>query len=437
MQTQNLNKQFFKYVLPSMFSMLLSGFYSMVDGFFVGNAVGDTALAAINLVYPVQAVLNATAIGIGIAASVLMSMHLGKEEEDRAHLTVGNAVTVLLAAGIFLPVFGLFLMKHILHFLGADGMIYEFSKDYITIILAGGIFPVLGNALNPLIRNHGRTITATVFMSAGLITNLILDYVFIYRLGFGISGAALATIIAQAIVALFNVGFLFKFHAKGMKPGYLLPRAAILKDFLRIGASPFGQTLIPSFIIMLTNWQCLKYGGDDALAIYSILSYVLFSVQLMLQGIGDGVQPLISFYCGAGKKELISLLYRKTVLMSVAAASLLTAATCFFSGGLAAFFGASEGIWQLTKTALMITSVSYIFFGLVKVISAFCYAMGKTAYSTFLIYAEPCAIAPASLLLLGYLFGLNGIWIAYPVTQVILCGLAVYVMKAKKITAVK
>ena len=279
-------------MLPSMVSMLLSGFYSMVDGIFVGNAAGSQALAAINLVYPIQACMNATAFGLGVGGAVLMSKHMGSEEYEQADRAMGTTLSLLTIAGLGLMGFFWLTKDSIIHLLGATGEIAQYANEYISIIILCGIFPVLGNGVTPLIRNRGKTIEATLFMSSGLVTNILLDYVFVFRLRMGLAGAAIATVTAQMVVACLALFYLIKTNREVFTLHNLAISAARLKTILRIGISPFGQTLIPSVIIVLTNWQCIRYGGDDAPAVFSLLSYVLASVQLLLQGVGDGVQPL-------------------------------------------------------------------------------------------------------------------------------------------------
>ena len=145
MRKEIMKKQFWKYVLPSMFAMLLSGFYSIIDGLFVGNAVGNTALAAINIAYPIQVVLNATAIGIGIGGAVTMSWFRGKNQEKYCDQTIGTSFSLLVSAGILLPLVFYMITPQLLHLLGASGEVYIGAYEYIAVILIGGLLPVLGN----------------------------------------------------------------------------------------------------------------------------------------------------------------------------------------------------------------------------------------------------------------------------------------------------
>lgn len=426
---KELNRDFYRYVLPSMVSMLLSGFYSMVDGIFVGNAAGSQALAAINLVYPLQAFMNATAFGLGVGGAVLMSKARGSEDYDEADKAAGTTLTLLVIAGFALM--GLFWLSRdwCIAMLGGTGAIADYAKEYISIIILFGIFPILGNGITPLIRNQGKTVEATLFMSTGLITNIILDYILVFRMNMGLAGAAIATVIAQAIVVLFNLSFLFFNNRDIFTLSSLKVTWARLKSVVRIGISPFGQTLIPSVIIIFTNWQCIRYGGDDALSVFSLLSYVLASVQLLLQGVGDGVQPLLSFYYGAGEAQNIRFLFKKAITASIFISLFTTAGVILLRGQIAALFGLTGALAEEAKPALIINACSYLMVGITRCISAYFYAVEKTSASTLLVYIEPCLFFPIAMWTLPLFFQLNGVWAAYPVAQValvILC-IALYI----------
>lgn len=421
---KRINRQFMHYVIPSMIAMLFSGFYSIVDGLFVGNSIGNVGLAAINLVYPIQVVLNATATGVGIGGSVLVSIYRGEEKERDMEHSAMQTIILLLIFGAILPVFFLGTKGIILNFLGAEGAIYKGADDYITTILIGGMLPVLGNGLNPIVRNQGKPIVATQNMVAGLVTNIVLDYVFIYKMNLGMFGAALATITAQGVVATMNVIYVVKLNHKNFKMDYILPNIAKIKRIMKIAVSPFGQTIVPSIIIILTNWKCIEYGGDGAVAIYSVISYVLACAQLLIQGIGDGVQPLFSYYFGANKEKELHYVYNKAFFLCSIFSVFLMVMTMVFSVQLAKYFNISPELMNETALALKTTAFAYIFFGITRVTSAYFYATNHTKFSNLLIYIEPIVIAPAMLWIFTELFGLSGVWMAYPAIQVILSSIS-------------
>ena len=421
---KRINRQFMHYVIPSMIAMLFSGFYSIVDGLFVGNSIGNVGLAAINLVYPIQVVLNATATGVGIGGSVLVSIYRGEGKERDMEHSAMQTIILLLIFGAILPVFFLGTKGIILNFLGAEGAIYKGADDYITTILIGGMLPVLGNGLNPIVRNQGKPIIATQNMVAGLVTNIVLDYVFIYKMNLGMFGAALATITAQGVVATMNVIYVIKLNHKNFKLDYILPNIAKIKKIMKIAISPFGQTIVPSIIIILTNWKCIEYGGDGAVAIYSVISYVLACAQLLIQGIGDGVQPLFSYYFGANKERELHYVYNKAFFLCSVFSAFLMVLTMVFSVQLAKYFNISPELMNETALALKTTAFAYAFFGVTRVTSAYFYATNHTKFSNLLIYIEPIVIAPAMLWIFTELFGLSGVWMAYPAIQVILSSIS-------------
>lgn len=421
---KRINRQFMHYVIPSMIAMLFSGFYSIVDGLFVGNSIGNVGLAAINLVYPIQVVLNATATGVGIGGSVLVSIYRGEGKERDMEHSAMQTIILLLIFGAILPVFFLGTKGIILNFLGAEGAIYKGADDYITTILIGGMLPVLGNGLNPIVRNQGKPIIATQNMVAGLVTNIVLDYVFIYKMNLGMFGAALATITAQGVVATMNVIYVIKLNHKNFKLDYILPNIAKIKKIMKIAISPFGQTIVPSIIIILTNWKCIEYGGDGAVAIYSVISYVLACAQLLIQGIGDGVQPLFSYYFGANKERELHYVYNKAFFLCSVFSVFLMVMTMVFSVQLAKYFNISPELMNETALALKTTAFAYAFFGVTRVTSAYFYATNHTKFSNLLIYIEPIVIAPTMLWIFTELFGLSGVWMAYPAIQVILSSIS-------------
>ena len=421
---KRINRQFMHYVIPSMIAMLFSGFYSIVDGLFVGNSIGNVGLAAINLVYPIQVVLNATATGVGIGGSVLVSIYRGEGKDRDMEHSAMQTIILLLIFGAILPVFFLGTKGIILNFLGAEGAIYKGADDYITTILIGGMLPVLGNGLNPIVRNQGKPIIATQNMVAGLVTNIVLDYVFIYKMNLGMFGAALATITAQGVVATMNVIYVVKLNHKNFKMDYILPNIAKIKRIMKIAISPFGQTIVPSIIIILTNWKCIEYGGDGAVAIYSVISYVLACAQLLIQGIGDGVQPLFSYYFGANKERELHYVYNKAFFLCSIFSVFLMVMTMVFSVQLAKYFNISPELMNETALALKTTAFAYAFFGVTRVTSAYFYATNHTKFSNLLIYIEPIVIAPAMLWIFTELFGLSGVWMAYPAIQVILSSIS-------------
>ena len=421
MNTKKLKKELLRYIIPSMLAMMLSGFYSIIDGLFIGNFTGNAALGAINMVWPLQCVLNSVAVGIGVGSAVLMSMYRGEGREKEADNVWGIGVLLLIIIGISIPLLMLTFLSPLLDFLGAEGEMNVLCRQYIVIILSGGIFLSLGNGLNPLIRNRGNTVSATAIMSTGLVTNIVLDYFLVYKYPMGLFGAGLATMIAQAVVACFSIIYLFISDRILFNKSNFKLKGSTIKKICTIGISPFGQNLVPSLTILFTNWKCIQYGGSAAVTIFSVVIYILTAIQLLLQGIGDGVQPLFSFYYGAKKERELHWIYRHAFVLSIIFSVLSTFLTVKYAGVLSDVFGIVPDIRQRCITAITIVAFSYTTLGISRLTCSFFYATGKSLASTILVYIEPCLLLPVLLSVMGALKGINGVWMTSPLVQLILC----------------
>ena len=429
MNTKILKREMMKYIVPSMLAMLLSGFYAIVDGLFIGNAVGNTALGAINIVWPLQCLINATSIGLGVGSAVLMSTYLGNDRMDQANKTCGLGMMLLFSTGILLPLSLYAFLPHLFSFLGVTPDLDALCRQYIVVLLLGGIFPTLGNGLNPLIRNRGKTVSATLIMSSGLVTNIILDYLLVFYWRLGLFGAGLATMLSQAVVAVLSLLFLwFQEHDVFQRNHFHWDLKEVGK-IVHIGISPFGQTLVPSLVIIFTNWKCIQYGGSAAVTVFSVVSYVLGTMQLLLQGIGDGVQPLLSFYKGAHKEDEVSWIFKHAFYITCIFSLLCSIIVWRYADILSLLFGIESTLLGMCMHALRLAAISFIGLGIARLICSFFYATGSQRESTVLVYIEPCLIMPLGLLIMSLLFQLEGVWMAYPIVQFIIAGLSLALKK--------
>ena len=192
-----LYREFFSYVIPSLLAFALSGVYSIVDGFFVGNSIGDAGLTTINIAYPVVALLQAAGTGIGMGGAVHYSIRLASGKKEEAKRYTDGTVVLLLAASLVSTLVFYLAAPAVLTALGTSGQILELGISYLRIIVLGSVFQIFGTGLVPLIRNMGGAFYAMMIMVAGFLTNIVLDYVFVWLLHEGVAGAALATLIGQ------------------------------------------------------------------------------------------------------------------------------------------------------------------------------------------------------------------------------------------------
>lgn len=414
-----LYREFFSYVIPSLLAFALSAVYSIVDGFFVGNSIGDAGLTTINIAYPVVALLQAAGTGIGMGGAVHYSIRLASGKKEEAKRYTDGTVVLLLAASLVSTLVFYLAAPAVLTALGTSGQILELGISYLRIIVLGSVFQIFGTGLVPLIRNMGGAFYAMMIMVAGFLTNIVLDYVFVWLLHEGVAGAALATLIGQAVTM---AGGLLFFLRRGVS--FHLVRSVfsrervkgLLTGILKIGLSPFGITFSPNITIILMNRFLMDYGGEKAAACYACIVYVIVIVYLLLQGVGDGCQPLISRYYGENHlknmKKVCSLAYISGVCIAAACMVLIFLGR-YQIGGL---FGASDLVRAEAGQVLPRFLVSLIFLALVRVTTSAFYATEKTLLSYILVYAEPVFLF-LLLLLLPRMAGLSGVWLSIPLAQ--------------------
>ena len=416
----NMEKAFFKYIIPSIVSTMLGSLYIVVDGFFVGNSMGDIGLTAINLVYPIGTLIMAAAVMLGMGGSVIMSVYLGEGNTEGFNKAKVNTFISLILASIILTIILLLLKNKLIYLLGARNIIFKYADSYITTIILGGALQIISFGSMPIIRNSGKTIHAMSFMGVGLITNIFLDYLFLMVLKLEMFGAALATIIAQGIVALIAVYYLFirkKYRTKIKLSDFSL---SMTKRAIQIGLSPFGLVMAPSLIVIFNNLQCLKYGGYTGASAYSVINYIYGSIIYLFEGVAEGCQPMISYFKGAGKKELMRKVLKKGILFALTLALIIMSIVLLLKNNLGLLFGASEETNKIISLGLTIISISFIFQPIVRLGTAYFYSSGESRYSSLLTYIDPLFVSPLCILILPIFFNLNGIWLAVPSAQFIL-----------------
>ena len=276
-------KTFFKYVIPSVLSFALSGVYTIVDGFFVGNSIGDLGLSAVNIAYPIVAVIQALGTGIGMGGAIYYSINKAEKKDTEAKEFTAGALWLLVISSVVLTISIFLLNSPLLRLLGASGQLLSLGEEYIAVIAVGAALQVIGTGLVPFIRNHGGSFYAMVSMIAGFVTNIILDYVFVWVLEQGVSGAAWATIIGQGVTMLIALVYLLG-KKQFMLSIPLSKMGMVSASIIKIGIAPFGLAMSPNISLIIINRFFVFFGGEPAIATYACIAYVICIIYLILQG---------------------------------------------------------------------------------------------------------------------------------------------------------
>lgn len=419
----NHKKTFFHHVIPAMLSLALSGVYAIVDGFFVGNAIGDVGLSAINIAYPIVAVLQAVGTGMGMGGAVLYAIYRAKGAETLARQYIAGSLWLMLVGSVVVTAVVFGGSRQILAALGASGRLLDFGDEYITVIALGTCLQIFGTGLVPFMRNYGGSFWAMMVMVGGFVTNIILDYAFVWVWEYGMYGAALATIIGQAVTMA--AALLYCLHKNNIA-FYIERNGAIGKigQIIKIGLAPFGLTLVPNVSLVIINKFSSQYGGQEAIATYACISYVICIIYLVLQGVGDGSQPLMSRFYGA--KDEIHLAQTKRLAYEVAVVLGLVGAVVMFvlRDTIGILFGASAEVHAGIMDIMPIFLVSIPFVAITRIATAAFYATEKSALSYILTCIEPVLMLVLMLLLPPLWGGQVMIWWSTVIARIVTAILA-------------
>lgn len=412
-------KNYLKFVLPSMVAFAFSGVYGIVDGFFIGRNIGDAGLAAINIAYPVTALIQAAGTGIGMGGAIHFSMRKGCGDKDGAARYLSMTFILLAAACTAVTVLLAFFHKPLLAAFGAEGDILELGCDYIRVIIAGAVFQVIGTGLVPVLRNHGKSVFAMGCMVAGFVTNIVLDYLFISVFPFGMAGAAWATIIGQAVTAA--PGAVLLFSKKYRLPSSVWHISAYrAREVLATGLSPFGLTLSPNIVLILMNKAAMIHGGGPAVAAYAVVSYVLCVFQLLMQGVGDGSQPLVSNAFGREDAKTAKSVCKMAYVLAAAVSLACTSGILLLREQLPPFFGASAEVTEMAADAIVVFTVGFLPVAFLRVTTSYFYAAKKNLFAYLMVYGEPALLFFLLTAALPRIWGLQGVWASVPAAQALL-----------------
>ncbi|MGL4447399.1 MATE family efflux transporter [Shewanella sp.] len=427
---QPISTLFWRYTIPTIASMLVTGVYVTIDGMFVGHYLGETGLAGMMLAYPVGAILYAVGAMIGMGSAALVSINLGKGEVATARKILGNAFSLCLLFGLFFALVGGIFSRDILIFLGAEGEILKSANEYLFWYFALCHFPILSMAFTSLLRNDGRPSTVTYVLILGGVLNTLLDWLFIVVFPFGLAGAAIATMLAQAVTGLLCLQHFFgprtqlKINFEQMKL-----KLEHCRNIARVGLPSFLMNLYLSIVLTLHNTAFLWVGGPLHVAAYGVVSYAEAFFYLIFEGIAFGTQPIYSFNAGAGRFDRV-----KQARNIAFAMTLLTAAL-----GLALIYSRPEWLVYLFAgdnphlTPVAIEGMRWYFWGLpmeglILVGASFFQAINCAKQASILTGSKLILIA-AVIYVFAWAFGVVGVWVSLASCSTLLCVWMFYALK--------
>lgn len=411
-------KRLLRFVIPSIIMMIFTSIYGVVDGFFVSNYVGKTEFAAVNLIMPFPMLLGSFGFMIGTGGSALVSMTLGKGKKKEANEIFSMLIKVTLIAGVIMSVLGIIFTKQIAIMLGANDELLEYCVAYGRVLLVTLTPFMLQNVFQSfLVTAEKPTFGLMITIGAGL-TNVLLDFVLIGVLKWGVVGAALATGISQVVGGIIPLVYFAKENTSELK---LVPAKINYKELGKTcfnGSSELMTNVSMSLVNMLYNLQLMKYAGENGVAAYGVIMYVNFIFIAVFLGYAIGSAPIIGYHYGAGNKAEMKNVFKKSICFNIVSGVVMFIAAVLLSGVLAGIFVSYDAeLYEMTKNGFIIYSLSFLVMGLNIYGSSFFTALGNGVISALISFLRTLLFQAVALLVLPMIFELNGIWFSIVVAE--------------------
>lgn len=437
--TEPIPKLMLSLAIPSVIAQLINVLYNIVDRMYIGHIdkIGDLALTGVGLTFPIIMLISAFSAFVGAGGAPLAAIQLGRGNKEKSEQILGNGVTVLFCFSVILTVFFLFFKRPLLFMFGASERTIVYAEQYLNIYLIGTVFVQFALGLNMFISSQGQAKIAMLSVLIGAVINIILDPIFIFVLHMGVRGAALATIISQAVSAIWVVRFLlspksaFRIRRKNLRPNLKL-----IFSIAALGVSPFIMQATESAINIVLNSGLQKYGGDLYVGSMTILQSVMQLIVIPISGFTQGIQPIISYNFGAGKfdrvKKTYKIAFAITFTLSVASCLLTVCFPTMFAG----IFTSKAELIELVGRVMPIFMAGIWIFGLQMVCQTTFLGLGQAKISLFIaLLRKVILLIPLALILPAVTENVMGIYYAEPISDILAASIALilFLVSRKKI----
>lgn len=411
-------KKILRFTLPSIAMMIFTSIYGVVDGFFVSNYVGKTPFAAVNFIMPFLMILGAVGFMLGTGGSALIAKTLGEGKRDKANSLFSLLVYVTAACGIIFAVAGALFIRPIAALLGAEGTMLEDCVTYGRIILIALPAYMLQYEFQSFFATAEKPQLGLAVTVAAGVTNMVLDALLVAVFPLGLQGAAAATAISQCVGGLIPVFYFCRPNSSLLRlTKTKLDTSSLLKACTN-GSSELMSNISMSIVSMLYNVQLIKYAGENGVAAYGVLMYINMIFLAAFIGYSVGTAPIISYHYGAGHRdELKGLLKKSLVVIGIASIAMLILAEALAKPLARIFVGCDQALMELTLRGFMIYSLSFLFAGIAIYGSSFFTALNDGLISALISFLRTLLFQVAAVLIFPAIWGIDGIWISIVVAE--------------------
>lgn len=413
-----IRKLLTQYSIPAIIAMTAASLYNMIDSIYIGHGVGAMAISGLAITFPLMNLAAAFGSLVGVGAATLISVRLGQKDYDTAKNILGNVVLLNLIIGIAFGGIALLFLDPILYFFGASNATIGYARDFMRIILLGNVITHMYLGLNAVLRASGHPKKAMIATINTVIFNAILAPIFIYGFGWGIEGAALATVLSQGISLMRQIHILSdKNELIRLQRGIYKLKASIVSNILAIGMSPFLMNLTACLIVILINKGLKDYGSDYHIGAYGIVNRIAFFFVMIVMGLNQGMQPIAGYNFGSQQFDRVIHVLKLTIYC----------ATCVTTSGfligefcphlVASAFTTDTHMIDIAAKGMRILVICYPIIGFQMVTTNFFQSLGMAKKAIFLSLTRQLLFLLPCLLFLPPWIGVDGVWYSMPLAD--------------------
>lgn len=422
MRSGSVGKLILKLSVPAMTAQIINLLYNIIDRIYIGHieGCGDLALTGVGVTFPIILLISAFSQLIGAGGAPLASIALGKGDRERAQKLLSTGFYTLIAISVILTAVFQLIKLPVLGAFGASAETIGYADEYLSVYLWGTVFVQLSLGLNAFITCQGRSGTAMLSVIIGAVLNLVLDPIFIFGMGMGVRGAGLATVISQAVSAVWVVSFLVSEKSSiRLKIGRPEIDIRLLGSICALGVSPFIMQFTECIINVVFNSGLLKYGGDMYVGSMTIMQSVMQIMTVLINGFNQGVQPIISFNYGAKSYDRVRKAYRIGFCASVGVMAIMTGLVMAFPAAFASIFTDEAELIEIVERNMPVFVCGISVFGIQMGAQCAFVGLGQAKLSLFLACLRKIILLVPLALILPKFMGVSGIYAAEPAADII------------------
>lgn len=428
--------------VPMTVAQLINILYNVVDRMYLGRLPGHLALTGLGLCLPIISILMGFANLCGMGGSPLCSIHRGRGENEEAERIMGNSFTLLLIFGVGLTVLCLMFRRPILYLFGASDQTFPYAESYLTIYILGTVFVMIGLGMNPFINAQGFSRVGMLTVAVGAAINIVLDPIFIFGMGMGVRGAALATVISQACSAVWVLHFLTGRRAILKLRLSALPLCAKrVRRILALGTSGFAMSMTNSLAQVLCNATLQVWGGDLYVGVMTVINSVREIISMPVQGITNGCQPVLGYNYGAGEYQRVRQGIRFTTVLTMCYSLCAWMLVLIFPSALIRIFNNEPELIAAGIRAFRLYFATFFCMSFQFIGQSIFVGLGRSKQAVFFsLLRKVFIVAPLTLLLPAVGFGVDGVFLAEPVSNVVgglACLITMYVVVYRPLGKIK